>query len=521
MPPRRRVAKNETAMSVSDMLETIGQSLKNQSKEPNILAYKPHDKQKIFHASKAHTRLYIGGNRSGKTVGGVTEDIYYLRGSHPYKRVPEPPVRGRVVCVDFNQGISQIIIPKLKQWLPPSLLINGSWDDSYHTLSKTLTLSNGSTLELMTYEQKLESFAGTSRHFCHFDEEPPKAIYDECQMRLMDTDGDTWITMTPVEGMSWIFDTIYEPGVNGDNPDIEVVIISSRENPYLNPAALDRILGSLDTEERKARELGEFIQLGGLVYKKFSKDLHVVPAVDLKSLRGCKIYASMDHGYNAPTAWLWHAVYPDGSVVTFDEHYQNEMIVKDHAEIVLAKEKAFAKAGLQPTEIKIADPATAQRNGVTGTSIQTEYAKYGVYLASGNNDVLSGVNQVTSYLRSNPATGRPYRVIAENCPNLIREMQRLRWKTYASKKLQYENNPQEQIHKKDDHAADADRYFFSFMPELKWAQDPREPKQVPVATPVIRYDEALHQMYGNGGTVEEKTMWMFSDDPSGIDNWEM
>ena len=45
-------------------------------------------------------------------------------------------------------------------------------------------------------------------------------------------------------------------------------------------------------------------------------------------------------------------------------------------------------------------------------------------------------------------------------------MEHLRWATYTSKKLQYENNKQEKIHKKDDHASDSARYFFTFMPDL-------------------------------------------------------
>lgn len=171
----------------------------------------------------------------------------------------------------------------------------------------------------------------------------------------------------------------------------------------------------------------------------------------------------MDHGFNAPTAWLWHAVFPNGDVVTFAEHYQSEWTVAQHA----AKVKELEATWKKSPDIRVADPATAQRQGVTGTSIQVEYAKHGLILAPGNNDVATGVNQVASYLKANPETGKPRWLITENCVNLIKEMQRLRWATYASKKMQFENNAQEKIHKKDDHACDSARYFFTFMPELK------------------------------------------------------
>jgi phage terminase large subunit-like protein len=487
----RAVRKQD--ISQTEALGLLAEKLKLQAREPNILAYKPHFKQETFHRSDKPRRLYIGGNRSGKTVGGICEDIWYLKGEHPFKSVPPAPVRGRIVCVDYNQGINQIIIPKLKQWLPSSLLIGGSWDRSYDSQSKVLTLSNGSTCELMTYEQKLDSFAGTSRHFVHFDEEPPKHIYDECAMRLLDTDGDAWLTMTPVNGMTWIYDSIFEPiAINGEkDPDTDIIIVDVHENPYLNPAAIERTLKSLDPDERKAREKGQFVSIGGLVYKNFDKNSHVISfdASLMNHVRACEIYTSMDHGYNAPTAWLWHAVAADGTIITFSEHYQAEMTVREHAEAVKSRETQLQ---IPEPVMRIADPATNQRQGVTGVSIQVEYANQEIYLSDGNNDVPAGVARVQQYLKENPATKRPYWLITDNCVNLIRELQKLRWATFATAKGRFDNNPQEKIHKKDDHAADAARYFFiTALPEIEIEE---EPKKKTGESSMQRYDEALAQM---------------------------
>jgi phage terminase large subunit-like protein len=485
----RRVAASED-ITQAEMFRAIGEKLKLTAREPNILAYKPHPKQVLFHSSQAKTRLYIGGNRSGKTVGGVVEDIFYLRGQHPYRRVPEAPVRGRAICVDFTHGIQQILIPKLKQWLPPSLLVKGSWERSYNSEKKELTLSNGSTLEFLTYEQDLAAHAGTSRHFVHFDEEPPKHIYDENMLRLVDTDGDTWLTLTPVEGMTWIYDGIYKPGSTGLHQYIDVVEVDIHENPYLKPEAIERILGGLDADERKAREKGQFVQLGGKVYKNFSVATHVIPPINPKSVLNWEWYRSMDHGFNNPTAWLWHAVHADGTIVTFAEHYASEMTVAEHAKVVLKMDKELGK---EP-EFCVGDPATQQRQAVTGTSIVGEYAANGIWIAPGNNDVLTGVNQVSKYLSTNPRTKKPYWQITENCTNLIREMERLRWETYSSKSAQFNNNAHEKIHKKDDHACDSARYFFTFMPDL--APDPATVSELmPRDSENLRYDQVLARMY--------------------------
>jgi phage terminase large subunit-like protein len=456
MPPRRK----EAVFTIEDALKELTMGLKQQSTRPNIYGYKPHTKQELFHKSEAKKKLYIGGNRSGKTTGSVVEDIWWLMGNHPYRKTPEGQIRGRIVAVDFNQGVQKIVLPEVARWIPPSALKNGSWEDSYNKELRTLTLENGNFVEFMSYDQDTDKFAGTSRHFIHYDEEPPRHVFNECNARLVDTNGSYWISMTPVEGMTWIYDTIYVPGTEGGDKSIFVIEADMLDNPHISKEAAESFLSGLDDAERKAREHGNFVQLGGRVYKNFSRTTHVVPS--MVPDKSWEWYISLDHGYNNPTAALWHAVSPDNQVITFAEHYASEMVVEEHAAKIHSVNSAFGKI----PEIWVADPAIAQRSGITGTSVSTEYAERGCYFAPGNNDVQVGIARVSQYLRTNPSTGKPRWLITESCVNLIREMERLRWKTYSSKKLQYENNAQEQIHKKDDHAADSARYFFTFMPDL-------------------------------------------------------
>lgn len=455
MPPRRRTTGLVPTLDPNDALERLQEGIKAQISRPNIYAYKPHDKQFAFHKSTKHTVLYIGGNRSGKTVGGAVETVYRLTGRHPYKKVPDCPVRGRAVAVDFNYGVDMIMIPQISQFMPPSYLINGSWEDSYDKEHRVLTLANKSFLEFRSYDQDLEKFAGTSRHFTWYDEEPPKHIYNECQARLIDTNGDAYLTMTPVEGMSWVFDDIYTPGKNGNN-DIEIIEIEMSENPYISKESTRRYLASLDPEERKARERGEFVAMGGKVFKNFSKDIHIIPPV--VPPKDWEWYVSLDHGYNNPTAMLWHAVSKDNRIITFAEHYKSEMTVPEHAQIFHLRNAGFERI----PDFVVGDPAMSQRSGITGTSIFQEYADRGIYISPANNDVDSGINRMLQYLRGD----KPRWQITENCVSLIGEMQKLRWATFNSRKLQYEKNRQEKIHKKDDHACDSARYLFSFMPDL-------------------------------------------------------
>lgn len=482
VPPRRKAVEH---FDPAKFLNEVAAQVKKQAKQPNIHAYDPHEKQKRFHSSTARQRLYIGGNRSGKTTAGVAEAIWRLKGEHPYQKVHEPPIQGRTIGVDFLRGVESILKPQYKRWIPPSLLIAGSWDRSFSNETKTLTLTNGSVLEFMSYEQDTDKFAGVPRHFTHFDEEPPAHIYTECMARLIDYNGCAFFTMTPVEGMTWVYDKLYLPAIDGKS-DVFIIEADMLDNPHISKEAADAFLSNLDEDERKARESGQFIQLGGLVFKKFDANKHVIP--HMIPPKDWEWYESMDHGYNNPTAWLWHAVSPEGEVITFSEHYASEMVVEKHAEIVHNRRKALGKIA----DITVGDPAINQRNAIKGTSIAVEYAEHGVYIADGNNDVLIGINQMQDYLGINPKTGVPYWRITESCPNLIREMKRLRWKTWAGRKQQFENNKQEVIHKKDDHAADAARYFMTCLPTLEpdklWVP---EKELDNYTSPVVRYDQAL------------------------------
>lgn len=447
-----------------DVAAVFSNKLQLAINRPTVNNYIPHEKQKQFHMGQQQQKLYIGGNRSGKTVGGIVEDVHWLRGKHPYRTLPMragEPCRGRIVTVSFTEGIERIIIPEICKWIPPSDLINGSWEDSYSRSQRLLTLTNGSTCELMSYDQDLAKFAGTSRHFVHFDEEPPKAIWNECKMRLLDTAGSWWMTMTPVEGMTWVYDDIFM----AHNPGTLVIVIDTEENPYISSAQIEIVLQGLDDNERKARKEGKFVQLGGIALPEFDPEVHVIHFEDYekeikrlqKRVYSWSHYVSMDHGLSNPTAWLWHAVAPGGAIVTYDELYDNERLVDGYAqEIHRRNSEEFRR----PPEIYVGDPAIKQRNAQTGDSIQTAYSMAGIPIVLGNNDVRIGIDKMNRYLRSGKW------IITENCTHLISEMQRLRWKTYETAKKRHENNPREELHKKHDHAPDSARYFFSMMPDL-------------------------------------------------------
>ncbi len=453
-----RPAKN---VAPQDLLLQMASALRQTAVAPTIVAYKPLPHQDKFHKSKAKGKLFIGGNRSGKTVGGGTETVKRLTGRHERDDLPKPPVRGRAVGIDFIEGVDKIIIPEIKKWLPPSYLINNSWEDSYNNRTRTLTLTNGSFLEFMSYEQDVQKFAGTSRHFVWFDEEPPEDIFNENMLRLADTDGDFYITMTPLIEMSWTFDRLYEPWTKGQRDHIEVFEVSTTENTFITENALERVLLGIEEGEREARTKGTYISHTGRVYKgSFDPSQHVLE--DIVASDYWPMYHSrwghfcmFDHGHRNPTAFLFACFDEEGRIIVYDEIYKAGSWIDELAEDYHNK---CRELHIIPQYI-VGDPSIVNDNG-TGTSVHIEYAERGVYIALGNNDVRGGIARVQNRFRENML------YITPRCEKTLWELNRYRWDRYASSKIAQRRSNKETPLKKDDHAMDALRYGIASRPAL-------------------------------------------------------
>lgn len=437
---------------MNDFLEQLASSLRAAARKPNVLSYIPNSSvHENFHQSTKVGRILRGGNRSGKSVAGVVESVWRATGKHPYQKTHEIPTHGRIVTVDNDAGIKQIIIPLLQQWVPPSELINGSWEDSYKSGGKVLTLRNGSTIELKTHQQETESFAGVPRHWIWFDEECPKAIFNECRLRLIDYNGCWYMTMTPVEGQDWIFDRFIVTA----NKNVDMFEVDITDNPHLNKQALELLDEDLDEDEKKVRRQGIFVPKGGLVLKEFDYSRHVI-AGGGPIPKSWSIYVSIDHGFNAPSAILWHAVSPKGNVVTFREIYRNKTVIKVLVEMI---KEINAEIDREPV-LYMGDPSMSQKNGVTGTSALSEYRRHGVPLMQSKKDVDGRISRMNEYLKYDMWH------ITEQCPNTVKEARGYAFKIYNSPKIADRNNVREEPNKKNDHAMDSAGYFFNFMPHL-------------------------------------------------------
>lgn len=492
--PRKNFELN--ALQIQDLFSN---ALQKAAQFPGIESYVPHDSQEKFHRSEAKEKLYIGGNRSGKTVGSVAESVFRATGKHPYRQNLPVPSRGRVVAVDIEDGIKKIVLPEFMKWMPPSLLKNGSFEDSYDKQSRTLTLTNSSFVEFMSYEQEVEKFAGTSRHWCYFDEEPPEDIFNECLMRLVDTDGDYWIAMTPLLEMSWTVDRIYEPWLKGDT-SIFVLTVNTEENPHIKMEALDRITRGLSDSEKAARREGAYLTRTGLIYaphfsdKMYTEGGNLVPDIvpNLKSYtKHMGFFTCMDHGWANPSVFLFCAYNDNGTIIVFDEMYEQRKLVKDLAAQYLAHREILE---IMPIYC-VGDPSIQNKNAVTGTSVQSEYQEHGVGIALGNNNVGAGIVRLQNMIASRRL------FISERCEHTLKEIREYRWDKFASSKMAQRRNAKDTPLKKNDHCMDALRYGIMSRPALEGEEEHKlgNPLNLPSVGPIdIDYEKCFSTPVGVG-----------------------
>jgi len=239
-----------------------------------------------------HNYLLAGAvhHNSGKSTLSSIEDAIdickvvpvAMDGIYPKSKIPEKvPFSVRVVGVDHTQLLNTVI-PAYRRWIPRGYLIKGSWDHSFSSERRLLTLQRGrrvyGTIEFMTNQMEVEKFQGPPLDKVNYDEEPRQDIYRENLLRFVTAKRlRVRFRMTPTRGLTWvkseILDREGEPGSG-----IRCFKLASVCNPKANMKVLEGILGKLDSyEERKMRLLGSFVSLSGLVYGNlFNRKEHVV-----------------------------------------------------------------------------------------------------------------------------------------------------------------------------------------------------------------------------------------------------
>lgn len=416
---------------------------------------KVHKKQLAFHKCKKRNRWVFGGNRSGKTECGAVETVYLACGIHPYRK--NKPTEGWVVSLS-RQVQRDVAQKKVLQYLPVHciekiVMVSGGQDSAENGVIDFILVRSqaGGTSKIgfKSCDQGREKFQGASLDYVWFDEEPPEDIYNECKMRVFDKCGDIFGTMTPLKGLTWVYNTIYLNDKNDE--EVWTETMEWADNPFLSKKEIAKLSCSLSEEELQSRRYGKFMQNGGMVYSEFDENVNVVEPFEIPL--DWQDTISIDPGLHNPLSAHFYAVDFDGNVYVVAEHYASQQTVEFHSNRI----KEIARRLRWKTDSRgyyhaLIDSAAKQRTLASEKNVVELFYENGIITNTKvNKDLFSGISVVKSYLKNSEGKSRLF--IFKNCVNLIREIKNYWW------------GDDDVPIKKDDHSLDEMRYYLMTRPK--------------------------------------------------------
>lgn len=401
----------------------------------------------FFAAGKtARERVFLAGNRVGKTVAAGCEVSYHLSGIYPpwwdgYRF--DRPIRA-LASGDTHETTRDILQGKLiggttdrpenigTGLIPGELLL--SWVPRPHVKGaiERVTVkhvSGGeSELWLRSYVQGREIFQGFELDFFWPDEECPQDVYEEGMVRLMTRKGLSALTFTPLNGLTPLVANLLSAPDNQAAAGRAVIQCGWDDVPHLDEQIKAEMIAKLPPHQRDARTKGIPALGSGAIYPVPESDIVVEP-FDIPDHwpRGY----GMDVGWNR-TAVIWFAWDREtDTVYLYSEHYRGQAEPAVHAEAIKARGKWMTGA---------IDPASRGRSQVDGEQLLSLYRQANLNLQPANNAVEAGLYEVWQRL----STGRLK--VFSNLTN------------WRSEYRIYRRDDKGRVVKENDHAMDATRY---------------------------------------------------------------
>ena len=281
----------------------IQQELESRKVGDPLEAFEPYPKQKEFRNAileeGCRQAWFLGANRSGKSDIGAYVGASLARFGNPDSspincgdgiEVTDRATSGWVTALDFPIS-RDVIQPKYfdNGFVPPGAhnpFIPEREISSWKAQDGILRLKNGSIIGFKSCDSGVKKFQGTGKDWIHFDEEPPKEIFDESVIRVeagrsLVIFGTCTLLPPPgqIGGVSWIYNDLIKPWKKGELEYARLFGASIYDNPHIGKDEI-RFLESIYPEgspQRRIRLDGEWLPgMGGArAYPAFDSIAHV------------------------------------------------------------------------------------------------------------------------------------------------------------------------------------------------------------------------------------------------------
>lgn len=321
--------------------------------------YEPYPKQREFHHAGGTPgvaeRLLVAGNQLGKTWSASMETAYHLTGIYPKwwtgarYRYPTSAWAASVTSQGTRDTVQRLLLGPPGAHgtgaIPKACIadvkkaVHGASDAVETIMVRHFALddikrehSDGeSRLTLKSYDQGRDRWMGDTLNFIWFDEEPPEDIYTEGTTRTHATGGLSYMTFTPLLGMSKVVKRFLIERAAGTH----VTTMTIDDALHYSPAERLRIIAKYPAHERDARARGIPTLGSGAIFP-IDPELLKEPAISVPPHwpRIC----GMDFGWDHPTAAVWVAWDRDTDTVhVYDAYRRAEATPVIHAGAVRAR----------------------------------------------------------------------------------------------------------------------------------------------------------------------------------------
>lgn len=398
-----------------------------------------------FHKAKNRVRLFLGGNRSGKTTAGTIELLWRLGGIHPFQTTATP-IKAMLLAQDFQTHVKDILIPKLLAWAPRDFFTNV--EKNQQGTPVKFICKSGSTLDIKSQDQDIKVFEGSDYDYVWIDEPCQQNIFTAIFRGLTDRGGLLSFTGTPLT-FPWIAD-LYNQAHRENNTGMYWSKFINTYDNAVNLGEGDLVLGqkrikefesTLGVDERAARIEGKFLHLQGLIFKEWDRKHHLID--NFKWPNRWPIWVTIDPAQAKPWAVSWIGFTPSGAKILIRSDLVNGVIedvanylitVRD--EIVLDDDKQKPLISRVIIDNAANVDSMINRNTTVTQELNAHIRPLFPNIESGPKNVKEKINIFKMWLKPTQTSYgmRPqFFVFKDDNDRFVHEIERYSWKTNRGK----------------------------------------------------------------------------------------
>lgn len=360
------------------------------------------------------------------------------------------PYPKRIRIVSDPATVIGTIVPKMKEWFPAGRYTTDKKGKHHEYWWETDT---GWIIEVMSFEQDPKEFESATLGFAWLDEPPPQSIY-KATIARMRKGGKVLVTQTPITATAaYLYDQII---ANVDNEkegrawveaDVETACKQHGVRGFLEHEVIVTQGAQYSEEEKHARLHGKFAHLTGLIFKMWSRNVHVIKPFAI-NMRDYCVYEALDPHPRNPDAVSWIAVDKDGTKFIIDELWVKPDKVDELAQRIKNK-----REGLRIVH-KQCDPSAFIPDQHTGKSLAMRLSALGLTYTEATKHRSQADRRIVDALAYQERAGQmvltPEIYVFDTCQRHIFEFEHYRWDEWKGATAD-NRDPRAKPVDKDDH----------------------------------------------------------------------